>query len=301
MHAGAIIFNGAFVDLMPAVFTGATYILMESFNPESFIDTIHKEGVTHVMMVPAQVVAVLNSPSFTPEKLSSLEMILSLGAPLLMEHKKELNRLLPGRFYELYGLTEGFVTVLDKYDYPEKPESVGSPPPLFEIKIVDDDGKKLPAGQVGEICGTGATQMVGYHNQPELTKETVKDGWVHSGDMGYMDEDGYLYLVDRKKDMIVSGGVNVYPRDIEEIAAAHSCVNEVAVYGISDEKWGETPVAAVTLLPGKQISDDDLKSWINDRVDAAFQRISKVFIVDEFPRNVAGKVLKRELRETHQS
>lgn len=299
MHAGAIIFNGAFVDLMPAVFSGCTYILLESFDVESYIDTIEREKVTHVMMVPAQVIAVLNSPSFSPERLASLEMILSLGAPLLMEHKKELNRLLPGRFYELYGLTEGFVTVLDKYDYLEKPQSVGSPPPLFELKIKDEKGVELPSGQVGEICGKGPIQMTGYHNRPDLTEQAVVDGWLHSGDLGYVDEDGFLYLVDRKKDMILSGGVNVYPRDIEEIAAKHPAVNEVAVYGVPHEKWGETPCAAVTLKDGEKVTEEDLKSWINSKVDAAFQRVSEAVILDEFPRNVAGKVLKRELRERH--
>ncbi|MBU8850184.1 MAG: acyl--CoA ligase [Desulfobacterales bacterium] len=299
LHAGAVIFNGAFVDLMPAVFSGSTYILLESFDPQTFIETIRREKVTHVMMVPAQIVAMLNHPSFSLEKLSSLEMILSLGAPLMMESKEELTTLLPGIFYELYGLTEGFVTILDKYDYPEKPRSVGTPTPLFELKIMDEQGMEVASGQVGEICGKGPIQMTGYHNRPDLTKKAVIDGWLHSGDLGYVDEDGFLYLVDRKKDMIVSGGVNVYPKDIEEIAIKHPCVNEVAVFGILDEKWGETPCAAVTLLSGKKIKADELKLWINSRVDASFQRLAKVVTLDEFPRNVAGKVLKRELRKTH--
>ena len=299
LHAGAVIFNGAFVDLMPAVFSGSTYILLESFDPEIFIETIRREKVTHVMMVPAQIVAMLNHPSFSPEKLSSLEMLLSLGAPLMMETKEELTRLLPGIFYELYGLTEGFVTILDKYDYPEKPRSVGTPTPLFELKIMDEQGLEVPCGQVGEICGKGPILMAGYHNRPDLTEKAVINGWLHSGDLGYVDEDGFLYLVDRKKDMIVSGGVNVYPRDIEEIAVKHPDVNEVAVYGIPDEKWGETPCAAVTLISGKKIAADELNSWINSRVDASFQRIAKVVILDKFPRNLAGKVLKRELRKSH--
>lgn len=297
MHAGAIIFNGAFVDLMPTVFTGAAYVLLESFDAESFIETIYREKVTHVMMVPAQVIAVLNSPAFIPEKLESLEMILSLGAPLLMEDKKRLNELLPGRYYELYGLTEGFVTVLDKFDYKRKPKSVGVPPPLFEMKIMDENRNEVPTGEVGEICGKGPILMKGYLNRPDLTEKAVIDGWLYSGDLGYVDEDGYLYLVDRKKDMILSGGVNVYPRDIEEIAAQHPAVNEVAVYGIPDNKWGETPCAAVTLVKGSHVEAEELKKWVNEKVDAAFQRLSKVVILDEFPRNVAGKVLKRELRK----
>lgn len=299
LHAGAVIFNGAFVDLMPAVFTGACYVLMDRFEPDAFIETIHREKVTHVMMVPAQVIAVLSSPAFSPEKLASLEMILSLGAPLLMEHKTELNRLLPGRFYELYGLTEGFVTVLDKNDYPLKDRSVGVPPPLFEMKIADESGREVPVGQKGEICGKGPILMTGYHNRPDLTEQAVQDGWLHSGDMGYVDEDGFLYLVDRKKDMILSGGVNVYPRDIEEIAVIHPAVEEVAVYGVPHEKWGEAPCAAVTLARGQDLTPDEVKAWVNHRVDAAFQRLDRVVILDEFPRNVAGKVLKRELRKTH--
>jgi long-chain acyl-CoA synthetase len=297
MHAGAIVFNGAFVDMMPTVFVGATYMLLPQFEPVSYIDTIEKEKVTHVMMVPAQIIAVLNAPNFSPKKLQSLEMILSLGAPLHREHKERLNKHLPGRFYELYGLTEGFVTVLDKYDYPSKPDSVGVPPQFFEMKILDEKGKELPPGEVGEICGNGPILMPGYYKRPDLTKAAVVDGWLHSGDLGYVDEDGFLYLVDRKKDMIISGGVNVYPRDIEEIVVQHPAVREAAVFGIPDDRWGETPVAAVVLSAPGAVTDETLKTWINDRVEAKFQRVSQVIIMDDFPRNVAGKTLKREMRE----
>ena len=151
MHAGAIVFNGAFVDLMPTVFLGATYVLLDQFEPVSYIETIKREKVTHIMVVPAQIIAMLNAPNFSCETLKSLEMILSLGAPLHREYKDELNRRLPGRFYELYGLTEGFVTVLDKFDYSTKPDSVGIPPPFFEMRILDENEKEPPAGEVGEI------------------------------------------------------------------------------------------------------------------------------------------------------
>lgn len=299
LHAGAIVFNGAFVDLMPTVFQGATYVLLPQFDPIEYIECIHKEKVTHVMMVPAQIIAMLNAPNFDPEKLSSLEMILALGAPLHLEHKETLNRLLPGRFYELYGLTEGFVTVLDKLDYPDKPASVGTPLPLFDMRIVDDAGTELPPNQVGEICGKGPILMPGYYKRPDLTEKAIIDGWLHSGDMGYIDEDGFLYLVDRKKDMIISGGVNVYPRDIEEVIVQHPDVIEVAVFGVPDEKWGEVPFAAVTLVPGGQITEQELKEWTNLRVGAKFQRVAGVSILQDFPRNVAGKTLKRELRKSY--
>ncbi len=301
MHAGAIVFNGAFVDLMPTVYVGATYILLSQFDPVSYIETIERERVTHVIMVPAQIVAVLNAPNFSSKALASLEMILSLGAPLLKEHKNELNERLPGRFYELYGLTEGFVTVLDREDYAAKPDSVGVPPPFFEMRIVDESGKDLPPGEVGEICGRGPILTPGYYKRPDLTAEAVKDGWLHTGDMGYVDDDGFLYLVDRKKDMIISGGVNVYPRDIEEIVVQHPAVQEVAVLGIPHDKWGETPLAAVTLLEPGSVKSEELKNWINEHVAAKFQRVHDVVIMEEFPRNVAGKILKRVMRENYQS
>lgn len=299
MHAGAIVFNGAFVDLMPTMFVGATYILLPQFDAESYIETIAQEKVTHVMLVPAQIIAILNAPNFEPKRLESLEMILSLGAPLLMEHKERLNRALPERFYELYGLTEGFVTILDKYAYPAKPASVGVPPQFFDMKIVDDQRQEVKPGEVGEICGKGPILMPGYYKRPDLTQAAIIDGWLHSGDMGYVDEDGFLYLVDRKKDMIISGGVNVFPKDIEEIAVQHPAVREAAVFGIPDEKWGETPLAAVILREPGSAGTEDLKAWINQRVGAKFQRVSQVVIEEDFPRNVAGKTLKREMREKY--
>jgi acyl-CoA synthetase (AMP-forming)/AMP-acid ligase II len=299
MHGGAIVFNGAFVDLMPAVFTGGTYILLPQFDPGVYIQTIAREKVTHVMMVPSQIVAVLNDPAFSPDLLSSLEMILTLGAPLHGEHKERLNRVLPGRFYELYGLTEGFVTVLDKNDYAWKPGSVGAPPPFFEMCIQDPDGNPLPPGEIGEICGRGPILMPGYYKRPDLTRQAIRDGWLHSGDLGYMDDDGFLYLVDRVKDMIISGGVNVYPRDIEEVVVQHPAVQEAAVFGAANEKWGETPVAAVILKQAGSITADVLKAWINERVAAKFQRVSDVIILSDFPRNVAGKILKRDMRERY--
>jgi len=299
MHAGAIVFNGAFVDLMPAMFLGATYILLDQFEPVSYIEAIQREKVTHIMVVPAQIIAMLNAPNFSHEALQSLEMILSLGAPLHREHKDALNRHLPGRFYELYGLTEGFVTVLDKLDYSAKPDSVGVPPPFFEMRIVDENGNDLPPGEVGEICGRGPILMPGYYKRGDLTAAAVQDGWLHSGDMGYVDEDGYLYLVDRKKDMIISGGVNVYPRDIEEIVVQHPAVQEAAVFGIPHGKWGETPLAAVVLHHAGEISTQELRDWVNARVGAKFQRLHDVVIMDEFPRNVAGKTLKRVMREAY--
>jgi acyl-CoA synthetase (AMP-forming)/AMP-acid ligase II len=299
MHAGSLVFNGAFVDLMPTVFLGATYILLSQFDPVTYIETVEREKVTHVVLVPAQIIALLNAPNFSFEALKSLEMIQTLGAPLHKEHKNELNERLPGRFYELYGLTEGFMTVLDKNDYVAKPDSVGVPQPFLEMRILNESGQDVPAGEVGEICGRGPMLMPGYYKRPDLTAEAIKDGWLHSGDMGYVDEDGFLYLVDRKKDMIISGGVNVYPRDIEEIVVQHPAVQEAAVFGIPHEKWGETPLAAVVLNQPGAIKSEELKDWINKQVEAKFQRVHDVVIMKDFPRNVAGKTLKRVMRDSY--
>ncbi|MCI0573205.1 MAG: AMP-binding protein [Myxococcaceae bacterium] len=297
LHTGAIVFNGAYVTLMPTSYLGGTYVLMPQFDADAAIETIERERITHIMLVPAQIIALLGSKQYRPERLASLECILSLGAPLLQEHKDRLNAELPHRFYELYGLTEGFATILDREEAVRKSGSVGRPTQYFELRIVDADGRDLPPGEVGEIVGRGPFLMRGYYKRPDLTAQAIRDGWLFSGDMGYADDEGFLYLVDRKKDMIDSGGVKVYPRDIEEIAARHPAVREVAVFGVPHDRWGETPLAAVLLQPGAAASSDLLRDWINDRVAARYQRVSEVVILQEFPRSAAGKTLKREMRE----
>lgn len=299
LQAGSIVFNGSFVTLMPAFYLGATYILQRQFDPAETIRTIEREHVTHVMLVPAQIVALLNSPAFDPKRLESLECVLSLGAPLLQQYKDRLNSALPGRLYELYGVTEGFITILDRQDAVRKSGSVGAPPQFSHVRIVREDGIDAGPGEIGEIAGRGPIRMTGYYKQPDLTAQTIRDGWIHSGDMGYLDDEGYLYLVDRKKDMIDSGGVKVYPRDVEEVAARHPDVQEVAVFGVPDEKWGETPLAAVVLRSGANVTARALRDWINERVSARYQRLSDVIVMTEFPRNAAGKTLKRELREPY--
>ena len=299
LHTGALVFNGAMVTMFPAFYCGATYILHRQFDIDAMIETMARERVTHTMMVPSQIIAMLDSPRFDPARLASLEMILSLGAPLHKEHKDRLNRSLPNRFYELYGLTEGFVTILDRADAMRKAGSVGVPPPFYEMRIVDESGRDCPSGEVGEIVGRGPITMAGYFNRPDLTAQAIRDGWLYTGDLGYLDEEGYLYLVDRKKDMIDSGGVKVYPKDIEEIAVCHPAVREVSVFGIPHEKWGETPLAAVVLHAGASATAEELKEWINARVAARYQRVDRVAIMESFPRNAAGKTLKREMREPY--
>ncbi|MDA8022656.1 MAG: AMP-binding protein [Gammaproteobacteria bacterium] len=295
LHAGSLVFNGAMLTVMPWMYLGCKYILHAGFDAAHFIKEIESRRVTHVMLVPAQIIAILDSPDFSPEKLSSLEMLGSVGAPLHSAHKQRIHKLLPGRFYELYGVTEGFMTVLDKHDAARKPDSVGAAAAFTEVRILNESGATCAPGEIGEICGRGPLLMPGYHGRPDMTAEAMRGNWLHSGDLGYMDEDGFVFLVDRKKDMIISGGANVYPRDIEEVAIRHPRVTEVAVFGVPDAKWGETPVAAVTC--SGELSGEELVEWVNARVDAKFQRLSAAVVLEEFPRNAAGKILKRELRE----
>jgi len=299
LHTGSLVFNGAFLTLMPAMYLGCKYILHPYFDAAALVDTVAKEKVTHIMMVPSQIIAMMHAPNFSAEAMQSIEMICSVGAPLHLEHKEALDRHLPGRFYELYGLTEGFVTILDKYDFPDKPNSVGSPPPLFEMRIVNVNGEDCGPGEVGEIVGRGPITMPGYYKRPDLTANAIRDGWLFSGDLGYMDEDGFLFLVDRQKDLIISGGVNVYPRDIEELIVQHPAVRETAVFGIPDDKWGETPMAAVILKEPGTVTAAELEAWINERVEARYQKVEKIVIMEDFPRSVAGKTLKRIMREPY--
>jgi acyl-CoA synthetase (AMP-forming)/AMP-acid ligase II len=299
MHAGAIVFNGAFVTMVPTFYLAGTYVLLRQFDAEEAIATIERERITHTMLVPAQIVAILGAKGYDPQRLASLECILSLGAPLMRQDKERLSRELPRRLYELYGLTEGFATILDRDDVVRKSGSVGVPPAFYRMRIERPDGSECAVGEPGEIVGRGPIVAAGYYKRPDLTAQAWREGWLHTGDVGFVDEDGYLHLVDRMKDMIDSGGVKVYPRDVEEVAARHPDVREVAVFGVPHEKWGETPLAAVILRPGAKVAADELRTWINERVSARFQRVSAVVVMDDFPRSTAGKTLKREMREPY--
>jgi long-chain acyl-CoA synthetase len=301
LHGGSLVFNGAWVMLMPWLYLGATYVAMRRFEAVSFIDLIRRERATHMMMVPAQIIAMLSAANCSAENLRSIEALCTVGAPLHIRHKERLAAAIPGVFYELYGLTEGFVTILDKNDYASKPGSVGCPAPFFEMRICGDKGNDLPPGEVGEIVGRGPLLMPGYYKRPDLTAQAIVDGWLHTGDLGYADEDGYLYLVDRKKDLIISGGVNIYPKDIEEIVVQHPAVRESAVFGVPDEKWGEVPIAAVILIEQETGEASEIRTWVNARVAARYQQVRDVVIMADFPRSTAGKTLKRVMREPYWS
>jgi acyl-CoA synthetase (AMP-forming)/AMP-acid ligase II len=301
LHAGSLVFNGAFVTMLPAMFLGATFVLLRQFDPEALMRTIEQERVTHIMMVPSQIVALLNAPTFDPRRLASLQMLGSVGAPLHREHRDRLIEALPGRGYELYGLTEGFITILDRDDFERKRDAVGVPLVFSQMRIVTDSGAEAAPGQVGEIVGTSPLLTPGYYRRPDLTAKAIVDGWLFTGDLGFVDDDGFLHLVDRQKDMIISGAVNVYPRDIEEVIVAHPAVKEAAVFGIPHDRWGEVPMAAVIVRDASAVTCEELTGWINERVGAKYQRVAGVTIVDDFPRSTAGKTLKRVLRAPYWS
>lgn len=300
LAAGNLVFNGSVAFMYPAICSGATFVVMPKYNTELAIELIEKEKVTHTMLVPTQIITLLDNPHFETKNLATLQVLLTLGAPLPMSRKKEVCDKLPGRLFELYGLTEGFLTTLRPVDVLKKANSVGPPMVFNECKVIDEDGNMLPAGEIGEIVGRGPTLMAGYYNNSEITESTVVDqNWIKTGDIGYFDEQGFIYLVDRKKDMIISGGVNVYPRDIEEVISRHPHVSECAVFGIPHEKWGETPVAQVIIKNDEAISEAELLEWVNNQVSARFQKLNQLTIVKEFPRNASGKILKRKMREQY--
>ena len=167
------------------------------------------------------------------------------------------------------------------------------------MRIINKGGSQAAPGEVGEIVGRGPILMPGYYKRPDLTDQAIVSGWLHTGDLGYIDEDGFLFLVDRMKDLIISGGCNVFPRDIEEIVVQHPAVREAAVFGIPSEKWGETPMAAVILRETGAVDEDQLRDWINERVDSKLQRVHAVVLMEDFPRSTAGKTLKRVMREPY--
>ena len=306
-HAGArtlcnlgLFSNIAWVGILATFFAGGTLVVSRRFAADNCLETIEKHRVTHATMVPLQFQKLLEHPEFDRYDLSSLDACMCCGSPLSAGLKRELAERWPGEFIELYGLTEGLVTILSPEDLLTKTDSVGNPCPGQDLAIIGNDDEILPLGEAGEIVGSCRFMMVGYHNNDEANEEATwmhpsGQRWLRTGDIGKLDEDGFLYLVDRKKDMIISGGQNIYPADIEAALAEHEAVSEVAVIGVPHEKWGETPLAVVVLSDGAVVEAEELTGWVNARVGKQ-QRVVGAVLVSELPRNPNGKILKRELR-----
>ncbi|MGB5334629.1 MAG: AMP-binding protein [Woeseiaceae bacterium] len=292
--------NISWVAMLSTMFCGGTIFIDRKFTPAGFLEMVERDRITHTAMVPLQFQMILECEEFEQYDLSSLDAYMCCGSPLAVGLKQQIVERIPGAFVELYGLTEGLVTVLEPEDMLQKIDSVGRPCPGQDIVILDNDDKVLAAGEAGEIVGHSRFMMAGYHNNDE---ENAANTWMHpsgsrwlrTGDIGRLDEDGFLYLVDRKKDMIISGGQNIYPADIEATLIANDAVHEVAVIGVASAKWGETPLAVVVTNPGATIEEEELTAWANSRLGKQ-QRIAGTVFIDELPRNPNGKVLKRELR-----
>jgi acyl-CoA synthetase (AMP-forming)/AMP-acid ligase II len=291
--------NISWVMMLCTWLAGGTLFIRPGFSAADVQRQVSRHGITHTAMVPVQYQRILDDPDFDAATLASLQYVMSCGSPLLASTKAAWLDFCPG-VIELYGLTEGLITTLDPEDAPGRLASVGKPLPGTDIRILDADDRDCPPGTAGEIVGRGRIAMPFYHNRPEATRDaswTDHDGriWLRTGDIGKLDEDGFLYIVDRKKDMIVSGGQNIYPKDLETVLIAHEAVADVAVIGLPDASWGETPVAVIVPAAGQSPDTEAVIAWANVRLGKQ-QKLRGVRWVDELPRNANGKVLKRELR-----
>jgi acyl-CoA synthetase (AMP-forming)/AMP-acid ligase II len=310
-HSGAVAIcpvglfsNISWLAMLCSFLAGGAIVVMEHFDPADFLAEVEQHRCTHVAMVPLQFQKVVEDPTFGSRDVSSMQHMCTVGSPMHVDLKRRVATEFDCGLIELYGLTEGIITTLDPEDVLAKTASVGKPVPGTDLRIIDEEGRELPAGETGEIVGWSRFVMNGYHNRDDATAETLwhdPEGrpWLRTGDLGRLDEDGYLYIVDRKKDMILSGGQNIFPADIEAVLKEHPAVFDCGVIGIPHDKWGETPLGLVVLRPGHEaLEAEALRAWTNERVGKQ-QRLSRVEFRGELPRNPNGKLLKRELRKDY--
>ncbi|WP_290690453.1 MULTISPECIES: class I adenylate-forming enzyme family protein [unclassified Haematobacter] len=294
---------GTWLVVMPTLFAGGTLHIHRQFRAEGFLHTLEAERITHTFTVPSQIHVILAGDGFAARDLSALKMMLSAGSPLRPDVKAHLIGLIGARFFELYGFTEGSSTLLRPEDQLRKPLSVGTPLMGQELAIVDGEGRQCGPDEPGEIVGRGPGLLREYHGKATETRAAIwRDAagrtFIRSGDVGRLDAEGFLYILDRKKDMIISGGLNIYPTDLEAVVGTHPEVLDVTVVGIEHEKWGETPLAVVVLRDGARVSAEVLLDWANARL-AKHQRLCRIDLRETLPRNALGKVLKRELRDEY--
>jgi acyl-CoA synthetase (AMP-forming)/AMP-acid ligase II len=293
--------NTTIAGMLPTIQHGGTVVLMKKFDVVKFLELAQAERATHAMLVPVQYQRILAHPDFGRYDLSSFRMKLSTSAPLRAHIKAECLKRWPGRLVEIYGLTEGGgACTLEANLHPDKLHTVGTPGLGCVMKIIDENGNELPQGEIGEVVGRAAMMMKGYYKQPGKTRELFwydRDGQMYfrSGDMGRFDADGFLELLDRRKDMIISGGFNVYPADIEVLLLKHPDVIDVAVIGVPSDQWGESPLALVVRREGATATAADILGWANQQLGKT-QRLAAVEFRDSLPRSSIGKIMKRELR-----
>ena len=281
---------------------GARTVIMREFDADETLELIQQQRVTQLVLVPAAIRMLVQHPKAHETDFSSMQCVRYGASPIPLDLLREAVDLFRCGFLQAYGMTEtgGSATYLPPADHDpagnERMRSAGKALPGVRIKVIDADGRELPPRQTGEICVASPSNMKGYWNLPEETARTMIDGFVHTGDAGFLDEDGYLYVQDRIKDMIVSGGENIYPAEVENALFGHPAVADVAVIGVPDDRWGEAVKAVVVLQPGATASADEITDFARERI-ASFKLPKTVDFVAELPRNAAGKVLKRELRQ----
>ena len=293
--------NTTIVSFLPTLAGGSTVHLMGKFDAREWLEIAERERITHTMLVPVQYKRILDVPEFDDFDLSALRFKWSTSAPLRADVKRDALARFPGTLTELYGLTEGGgITMLAAHEHPDKLHTVGQPAPGSEFRLIDDQGREVAPGEIGEIVGRSPTMMAGYFGRDDLTEASLwrdPEGRVffRSGDMGRFDEDGFLILSDRKKDMIISGGLNIFADDLERVLLDDPDVTDAAVIGVPSERWGETPLGLVVLQPGAARGPEDICARANEMLGKS-QRLSAVEARDALPRSSIGKILKRELR-----
>ena len=297
--------NTTLVSFLPTIGLGGTLVLMSKFDAQKYLELAQEHRATHTMLVPVQYQRLMAREDFDSYDLSSFQMKFSTSAPFHGELKADILARWPGGLVEFYGMTEGGGScMLVAHQHPDKLDTVGHPLDGHDMRVIDEDGNELPAGEIGEVVGHSVAMMTGYLNKPEKTAEAewydaTGKRFIRTGDVGRFDEQGFLTLMDRRKDMIISGGFNIYPSDLETVLRQHSDLQEVTVIGVQSTSWGETPVAYAVLNPGAQVSADEILQWFNGQVGKT-QRLNRVILTDELPRSAIGKVLKRELRDQFQ-
>ena len=291
-HSNLLLFIGGAVSIYPS----------GGFNPKEILEIIEQEKVTCTNMVPTMSNLVLSLPDKDKYDVSSMRWLVSSSAPLLTKTKEELFSFFKhSKLYEGYGSTEtGAVTSLSPEDQLRKIRSIGKPYFSQEVRLLDADGNEVPVGEVGELYSRGPTQMSGYNNDPEKTKKAFIGEWLSAGDMARMDEEGYLFLVDRKQDMIISGGENLYPTEVEEVLSKHPKIHELAVIGVPDEKWGEAVKAVIVLKPGEDASEEEIIKFCEGKL-AGYKKPKSIDFIPavDMPKNPTGKILRRPLKEKY--
>ena len=282
-----------------SMYLGLTVELFAHFEPAAVIAVTEREARTIFFGVPTMLNRLIQAAEERPPKRTSLKFCISGGASLPVEFIKRLETLFATKIHEGYGLTECPVCVENPYDRPAKPGSIGRPIPEFSARIVDENGNELDPGEIGELLIKGPAVMKGYLNRPEATEETIREGWLHTGDIARMDDDRYIYIVDRKKDLVIRGGYNVYPREIEEVIYQIPEVSEAAVYGVPHPDLGEEIAAVVLPKEGARIDPVEIKAFVKARV-APYKYPRIVTVVREpLPKSGSGKILKKEIRKQY--